>query len=135
MLDAKNKIGQEFYQNLGKLFYAVAIADRKVHPKEIKKLKEAVRQHWLQLDDIVDEFGTDAAYQIETVFDWLLEHDKDGREYYKEFKTFYTDHKNLFNIEIKNLTVSTARAIALAFAGSNKAELIVLGRLQLLFSS
>lgn len=135
MLDAKNKIGKEFYQNLGKLFYAVAIADRKVHPKEMEKLKEAVREHWLPLDDIVDEFGTDAAFQIETVFDWLMEHDKDGKEYYEEFEAFYEEHKIMFKPEVNNLTMSTARAIASAFAGSNKAELIVLGRLQLLFSN
>ncbi len=135
MLDAKSKIIKEFYQNLGKLFYAVAISDRRVHSKEIERLKEAVRQHWLPLDDFVDEFGTDAAFQIETVFDWLMDYEKEGHEYYEEFEAFYTEHKNLFNTEVKNLTMTTARAIASAFAGSNKAELIVLGKLQLLFSN
>ena len=135
MLDAKNKIGKEFYQNLGKLFYAVAIADHSVHVKEIERLKEVVREHWLQLDDSVDEFGTDAAFQIESVFDWLLEYEKDGGEYYEEFEAFYYDHKSLFNTEVKNLTMATARSIAAAFYGSNKAELIILGRLHLLFDA
>jgi hypothetical protein len=134
MLDAKNKIGKEFYQNLGKLFYAVAIADHSVHVNEIDRLKEVVRNHWLKLEDSIDEFGTDAAFQIETVFDWLLEYEKDGEECYEAFERYYTDHKELFNAEVKNLTMTTARSIAASFYGSNKAELIVLGRLQLLFA-
>lgn len=134
MLDAKSKIGKEFYQSLGKLFYAVAIADHSVHAKEIDRLKEVVREHWLQLDDMVDEFGTDAAFQIETVFDWLLEYEKNSEECYEEFEEFFSDHKKMFNAEVRNLTMTTARSIAGAFAGSNKSELIILGRLQLLFA-
>ena len=134
MLGAKKKIGKEFYQNLGKLFYAMAVADQHVHDKEIARLKEVVREHWLQLEDSVDEFGTDAAFQIESVFDWLLEYEKDGDAYYKEFEAFYHDHKTLFSAEVKNLTMTTARSIAAAFYGSNKAELIVLARVQLLFA-
>ncbi len=134
MLEAKQEIVKEFYQNLGKLFYAVAIADDSVHTKEIERLKEVVRAHWLALDDVEDEYGTDAAFQIETVFDWLLEYEKDGEECYEAFETFYTEHKILFNTKVRDLIIGTARAIAAAFAGSNKAELVLLGRLQLLFA-
>ncbi len=134
MLDSKRKTGKEFYQNLGKLFYAVAIADHSVHTKEIDRLKEVVREYWLELDEIEDEYGSDAAFQIETVFDWLLDYEKDGEECYEEFEEYYTDHKVLFRPEVEQLVMSTARAIAAAFAGSNKSELVLLGRLQLLFS-
>ncbi len=135
MSDSKKKLGNEFYQNLGKLFYAVAMADHSVHMKELEKLNEVVRDHWLNVDDIEDEYGTDAAFQISTVFDWLLEYAKEGEEIYEEFEQFYTDHKVLFSPEVKSLTMSTSRAIASAFAGSNKAELILLGRLELLFKN
>jgi len=42
------KIGNEFYQSLGKLFYYVAMADHQVKPIEIKRLRKYVRQHWLE---------------------------------------------------------------------------------------
>lgn len=135
MSDSKKKLGNEFYQNLGKLFYAVAMADHSVHMKELEKLNEVVRDHWLDVDDIEDEYGTDAAFQISTVFDWLLEYAKDGEEIYEEFEEFYTDHKILFTPEVKSLATSTSRAIASSFAGNNKAELILLGRLELLFKN
>ena len=135
MLDSKKKQGNEFYQNLGKLFYAVAMSDHSVHMKELEKLNEVVSDHWLDVDDIEDEFGTDSAHQITTVFDWLLEYEKDGEEIYEDFEEFYTDHKTLFTPKVKALAMSTSRAIATAFAGSNKAELVMLGRLELLFNT
>lgn len=133
IMDSKKKLGNEFYQNLGKLFYAVAMADHSIHVKEIDRLKEVVRDHWLKVDDIEDEYGTDAAFQIESVFDWFLEYGKDSEEIFEEFAAFYTEHKILFPDHVKQLIMSTSRAITSAFAGSNKSELILLGRIELLF--
>lgn len=134
MVESKKKLGNELYQNLGKLFYAVAMADHSVHMNEMEKLNEVVRDSWLDVDDIEDEYGSDAAFQIISVFDQLLEYEKDSDAIYEEFEAFYMDHKILFTPEIKNLAMSTSRAIAASFYGSNKSELILLGRLQLLFS-
>lgn len=133
MLQSDKQNVNELYQNLGKLFYAMAMADHSVHMKEMEKLNEVVKDHWLEVDDIEDEYGTDAAFQIISVFDWLLEYQKESDEVYEEFETFYTDKSVLFTQPIKDLAMSTARAIASAFYGSNKSELILLGRLQLLF--
>lgn len=133
MIESKKKLGNELYQSLGKLFYAIAMADHSVHMKEMEKLNEVVKDHWLAVDDIEDEYGTDAAFQIISVFDWLLEYGKDSEEIYEEFEAFYMDHTVLFTTEIKHLAMSTARAIAASFHGSNKSELVLLGRLQLLF--
>ncbi|MEC7265409.1 MAG: hypothetical protein VXW38_16835 [Bacteroidota bacterium] len=132
-METDKKLGNELYQNLGKLFYAVAMADHSIHVKELEKLNEVVHDHWLGMDTIEDEYGTDAAFQIETVFDWLLEYGKEADDIYDEFEQFYMENKQLFTPKIKQLTMSTARAIASSFAGSNKAELIQLGRLELLF--
>ncbi|MBW8243586.1 hypothetical protein K1F50_12315 [Muricauda oceani] len=133
MLESGKNQVNELYQNLGRLFYAVAMADHSVHMKEMEKLNEVVRNHWLDVDDIEDEYGTDSAFQIISVFDWLLEYQKESDETYEEFEAFYMDHKTLFTPKIKKLAMSTSRAIASAFYGSNKSELVLLGRLQLLF--
>jgi len=135
MLESKKKLGNELYQSLGKLFYAMAMADHSIHMKEVEKLNETVRDHWLEVDDVEDEYGTDSAFQIISVFDWLLEYGKDSDQIYEEFEAFYTDYKILFTPQVKDLAMSTSRAIATAFAGSNKSELILLGRLQLLFNT
>lgn len=66
----------------------MAMADHSVHMKEMEKLNEVVRDFWLDVDDIEDEYGTDAAFQIVSVFDWLLEYGKDEEEIYEEFEAF-----------------------------------------------
>ena len=134
MLDTRKKQGKEFYQNLGRLFYAVALADHSIHIQEIERLKEVVREHWLDVDDIKDEYGNDAAFQIETIFNQLLEYGQKADGMFQEFKDFYVDHKTLFPTKIKQLIKLTARAISSAFAGNNKSELIMLGRIELLFN-
>jgi len=128
------KIGNEFYQSLGKLFYYVAIADHQVRPIEIKRLRKYVRQHWLDVDDVEDEFHTDAAYQIEIVFDWLNGEEKDGEEYFKEFKEFYKEHHEKFPENVKELIVETAESIAKSFAGKNRSEMLAIFKLKQLFN-
>lgn len=132
MLNSK-KLGIEIYQNLGKLFYAVAMADGTTHVKELNKLKEIVRQEWIHVDRIEDNFQSDAAYQIETVFDWLLEKEINSEDSFKEFSDFYKEYPELFTKPIKSLIMQTANAIAFSFAGKNKSELIVMAKIALLF--
>ncbi len=129
-MKSSQKVGDAFYQNLGKLFYAVASVDKKVAPKEIEKLKADVRKYWLPIDTDKDEFGTDAAHQIEIVFDWLLQEEKDSARCFDDFMEFYFDHPHKFSTEIKQLTWQTANGIAASFAGKNKSEVIVLAKLK-----
>jgi len=120
------------YQNLGKLFYAVAISDGNVHAKEWEKVKEIVKEDWLYVDDFTDNYGTDAANQIEIIFDWLLEYEKTSEVCFEEFKEFYKEHPHAFSKTIKTLAKKTANAIASSFSGKNKAELVLLAKLHLL---
>lgn len=126
-------MGVERYENLGKLFYAVAMADGRVHPGELQKLREIVRALWLDVDDIEDRYHSDAAYQIESVFEWAMEYDMTSEQGFDDFADFYKEHPGLFPTPIKSLILETANAIADSFAGKNKSELIVLGRIGLLF--
>ncbi len=129
-----NTLGKSFYQKTGSLFFAFANADGTVHPKEVAILKRLVKEMWLPLDDIEDDYGTDAAFQIEIVFDWLMEEDKESESCFDEFSNFYKEHKSMFTEPIKKLIFETSSAIANSFSGKNKAELMLLGKLSLLFT-
>ncbi|MRI00724.1 hypothetical protein GH721_09320 [Kriegella sp. EG-1] len=130
----KNNVGNRFYQKVGALFFAIAMADGKVHKMEREKLKGLIREKWMLLDDVEDEFGTDAAFQIEIVFDWYIENERKSSECFKNFETFYKKHSAIFSIQVKSLILETANAIAYSFSGKNKSELQLLGKLQLLFN-
>lgn len=121
---------QKFYQNLGKLFYAIAASDKVVKKEEINTLKGIVEQEWLHIDDYQDQFGTDTAYQIEIIFDWLEENQPDAFLTFEEFSNFKKEHEKLFNNKINKLIWKTADSIAASFAGKNKSELIMLSKLK-----
>lgn len=122
-----------FYQNVAKLFYAVANADGVIKEAEIKELKEIVSNKWLAVDDVTDMFDTDSAYQIEVVFDWLQSKKVDAEDCYNEFIAYYHVHPYFFTSDVKSLIIETAGNIASAFSGRNKSELIMLGKLNLEF--
>lgn len=124
----------EFYRNLGNLFFAVAAVDKKVDANEIKRVKEHVTKYWLNLEDSKDYFGSDAAFQIEIVFDFLVEEIElpDAEECYQNFADFRKNHDSLFTQPVKDLIWKTCEEIASAFSGKNKSELVLLSRIALL---
>ncbi|MEZ4858169.1 MAG: hypothetical protein R2781_05105 [Flavobacteriaceae bacterium] len=121
----------QFYQKLGELFFAIAAADKVIRKVEYETLHKIIAENWKHLDTLEDEFGVDAAYQIEIVFDWLDYESLDAASCFESFVSFYKEHPHLFSEKRKELILKTSHAIAEAFAGKNKSELILLGKLQL----
>ena len=133
-LSKKQVFTEEFYQNIGMLFYAIAASDKVVQAEEIKTLNNLVQKKWVPIDNKTDEFGTDEAYKIEMVFDWLEENSPEATWAFKEFRQYKKENEGLFTLPIKQLIWETADAIAASFAGKNKSELIMLSKLKMLLS-
>lgn len=133
-MDTASSLEMSFYQKLGRLFYAVAAADKVVHQKEFETLKELVKDHWTAASELEDSFHSHAAFQIEIVFDWLEYQHLPASEAFKDFKYFLKEHPSLFTDDRKKRIWNTANAIAGAFSGKNKSELIMLTKLQLALS-
>lgn len=128
----KKKMTIPFYQNLGKLFYAIAVIDGNVNPVEVDKLKKVVKEQWLVIDDLEDAFGSDAAYQIEIVFDWLNEQaNLNAEDCFNDFVGYKKRQSHLFTKENRNLILKTATKIAYAFSKINKSELRLLTKLHM----
>lgn len=129
-------LNSKSYQHIGYLFYAIAAADEHVCDTEIDTLKKLVKRYWLPLDHANDQYGSDAAFQIEIVFDWLhAETIKTANECYGLFENYYDSHSCLFTSEVKHLILETSNAIANSFAKKNKSELILLAKLSVLFKN
>lgn len=124
------QIMEKLYQELGRLFYAVSACDKSIRKEEIDALKKIIREKWINLDDTSDEFNTDTAFQIEIVFDWLLENNWDAKTALADFEKFRNEHQKLFTNELKDLILLTANKIADSFASKNKSELIFISKLQ-----
>ncbi len=123
-----------FYQHLGRVFHLVVAADKTVRPEETSKLKEIIKAEWLPVDDTIDEFGEDSAYQIEMVFDWLIENEWDIEQVLPAFKEFKEGNPSIFTEDIKRLIIKTANAIANAYNGKNKVELGVIAQIYLILT-
>ncbi|UFH36363.1 hypothetical protein [Flavobacterium acetivorans] len=118
-----------FYQHLGKVFYCIAAIDKTVRTEEIERLKKIIKTEWIPLEGTVTEFGDDAAYQIEIIFDWLMENEWDLEQVIPNFKIFRKEHQSLFTPEIRILILKTAIAIVTAFSGENKSEHLIISQL------
>lgn len=121
-----------FYQQLGKLFYSVASVDGTVRNEEIEKLVEIVQKEWVPIETTSNEFGDDAAYQIEIVFDWLVENGWNIGKTIPDFKNFKKEHPRLFTPQVNDLILKTAKAIANSFSAKNKSESVLIEKLRAL---
>jgi hypothetical protein len=123
---------EAFYQKLGYLFYSIAAADGHVASEEKDALHKMVLEDWITLEDSKDQFGTDAAYQIEVIFDFLIEKSLNGEKAYHAFETYFKENIELFGDEVIERIFHTSNRIAESFHSFNKSELISLTRLRLL---
>ena len=131
-LDVMNKkLNTNFYKNVAKLFYAIAAVDKVIKEEEFTALKKIVKKEWLTLDESEDEYSTDAAYQIEFVFEGLQFKGLDAYDCYNEFIEYKNKHSYFFTDQLNSLIMKTADKIASSYAGKNKSELIMLAKLDL----
>ena len=131
-MDNTKSLSISFYRNLGKLFFAIAATDKTVKDIEFDTLKNLVKTQWIPLDNIEDSYGTDTAFQIEIVFDWLNNDEELNAEAcFNDFLTFKKNHKVFFTEKVNSLIMDTANKIAESFSGKNKSELIMLAKLSM----
>jgi len=119
-----------FYQQLGKLFYSVASVDNTVRKEEIAQLNEIVKKEWLPIENNLNEFGDDAAYQIEIVFDYLVENDWKIGKIIPDLEDFKKEHPSLFTPQVNDLIIKTAKVITNSFSGKNKSESVLMEKLR-----
>ena len=131
-METNKELMHKFYQNLGKLFYAIAAIDNNVRGEELDKLKEIVKKEWLTTVLIEDSLKTNTEHSIVNTFKWLHDDNEyDAKTCYNSFLTFKKEHELLFTNDMNTLILKTVRAVAASFSKVNKSELILLARLDL----
>jgi glycosidase len=125
------KTTETFYHNLGKLFYAVAFADKTVRKEEVETLREYVKKHWLSYDDLKDVFDSDAAHLIEIVFEGVQAFEETSKDMLNAFISYKNQQPHLFTEKVNQLIIETSKAIAYSYAGINKSELVIISQLEI----
>ena len=130
MIYATPEQWQKFYQMAGYLAYAVAGIDKNISTAEMNTLKKEVSENWLSIEKTTDEFGTDAAFQLEFAFDWLTQNDQDSEEAFDAFTDYVAAAGPFLTDDLKMQLIDLANKIAISFHGANKTELDLLFRIQ-----
>lgn len=131
----KENIKEKLYHHIGKLFYALAMADKKVDRKEILALKSTISKEWMHESIIPAHFNTDGPHEILEAFSQMQQIKAESDPCFSEFRDFYLENQRLFTQDVKKLIWETAQTMALSMAQKNKSELIILAKLKLLFQT
>jgi len=127
-----NSYNQSFYQKLGYLFYSIASADRRISQQEHDALQQVIKEDWLHFNDKTDAYGTDTAYQIQIIFDFLKEKEYHSESAYNIFNRYFKEHLSLFTDDVIDRIFHSSNRIADCLNGRNKSELQALARLHML---
>ncbi len=119
-----------FFQQTGKILFAIAMADRKIAPKEYEALQDIIEEE-LKLS-YLEESELKHISQMKNVFDWMIKNPTSIDEILGEFKQFKNENITLFTPEIKDFIYKTANRIAGSYANKNKSELILLAKIHLI---
>ena len=122
----------KFYQKLGYLFYSIAASDKHISLVEEEMLHALIKQDWVPLQRGKDEFGTEAAFKMEIVFDYLHEERISSEMAYHVFESYFKENLELFGDDIVAKIYHTADKIAEVFHSKNKSELIAISRMKFL---
>ena len=88
---------ENLFKYLGYLFYSIAAADKKVRNEERVILGKYIHEKRFETDCETNLSATDAALQIEFVFDYLIEKQADSYYAFSEFEIFYKKkQKNIY---------------------------------------
>ncbi len=117
-----------FFQNLGKLYYAIAAADKKVTKEEYNALLKLINNEWERIETDID-----VKYHIISTFQSLYLDDYKAQTCFDAFITFKKNNEILFTNAIKKQILKTAGSIASSFSNQNKSELIMLATLSIEF--
>lgn len=113
---------KEFYIELGKLVYAIAMADGQVQQEELDTLRNTINTHLAPLEDSMDEFGTDSAFYTEFEFETLMDSQADVKSCFESFMQYIENNKNLFTPKFKAACINVIEEVAKAYQGIIPAE-------------
>ncbi len=110
------------YQNLGKLFYAIAASDTIIQDQEFEALQQCVQKYWKDYNDLNQVFEEEYTQVIEAVFEGVEAFELSAEEMFQDFISYKREHPQLFTNVLNTLIMTTARTIAYAFENVNTSE-------------
>lgn len=122
---------KEFYTALAHLFYAIAMADKKMVVDEKRRIVAFVEKYWTVTVDT--ENSAEIIYETLRT---LIKKNWGADPAFEVFKAYRCDHIEEFSQDVCKQLMETVDGIALSASGRNKSELVLLTKTHnLLFKS
>jgi len=135
MMILSNHMALEFYQHIGKLFYALTAADNAIREEEFALFNALINDRWILSTGIKTEDTASSILQIKNTFKRLQNLNSNANSCFNECLIYINTNKTLFSPKLKALILNTAQQLASIVANKNKSELIMLAKLELCFKS
>lgn len=132
-MDYKQHITIALYLNLGKLFYAIALSDKKIQSEEVITLKKEISIFNKKTSLSILNPKIDIENYIITAFDMLYFEVADVQTCFDDFIAFKRGNEALFTASLKKEILEVSGKIAASFSNLNKAELMMLAKLSIEF--
>ena len=113
---------KQFYKELGRLLYAVAMADKKIHPKEVTALKEFVLHQLASVESTSDSSGMNQAFYTSFEFGAYAGQHVNIEEARSSFMKYLDEHILQINPELIDKAIEAIEKVASAFRKVNKEE-------------
>ncbi|AXG70757.1 hypothetical protein KORDIASMS9_03003 [Kordia sp. SMS9] len=132
-MDVTSQTAVVFYQHLGKLFYAMALADKKIKKEEFQAMKKEIALLSLSENYTITDAEIDIEHHITSTFKILYFEKATSQACFDDFVTFKRKYESLFTPSIKKAILKIAGKILASFSNVNKSELMLLAKLSIEF--
>jgi len=119
-----------FYKELGKLLYAIAIADETVTEQEKAAVSKLIRERLLHRERDEDRFGSNEAWITQFSFDTTEDSYTNAEEAFQEFLDFAKAYKNELTDQDLDVCISLSEHMADAYHHINEKEHAMLKELR-----
>jgi hypothetical protein len=115
---------KQYYKELGKLVYAVAIADGAIQDEEREKLHEFVAKELADKESTTDSSGMNQAFYVDFEFDEAEQNHLPIHDVIQGYKRFIqANHEPNDKVLIKN-SMKLLEAVALAYSKEKEQQII-----------
>jgi len=111
-----------FYKELGKLLYAMALADNSISKEEKEEVSKQIAERLLHKEVDADQFGTNEAWITQFSFDTTEEIGTSAEEAFDEFLSFIKQYRNELTEQEIEICYRLSDHISNAYRHVNKKE-------------
>ena len=123
------KPSENIFRALGKLFYAIAAVDHRVHLQEFEILGTIISKEHFPDNNKEATHSTNSSEIIESFYS-ILQEKIPAYDAFKEFVSYKQANEHEFSPQMKKWIWKIADKICYSFAAKNKSEVIILSKLK-----